>query len=82
MLSLLLLNNKNFNKLNNQNKISNMINITKNSINRLFHSNKILLGLEEFIEIKKANEVNVHGRSWTPVDLRKKVIIIMLYIKH
>ena len=39
-----------------------------------FHSAKYVLGLEEFIEIKKANELQTHGRSWTPSDLRRKVV--------
>lgn len=39
---------------------------------RLFHSCRPVLGLEEFIEIKKPNEQITNGRSWTPSDLRKK----------
>ena len=38
-----------------------------------FHQSRFLLGLEEFIEVKKANETNTNGRAWTPADLRKKV---------
>lgn len=41
---------------------------------RHFHSTKISLGLEEFIEIKKsASDSVTNGRAWTPADLRKKV---------
>ena len=39
-----------------------------------FHQSKCLFGLEEFVEVKKANETNTNGRAWTPADLRKKVI--------
>lgn len=37
-----------------------------------FHSGRVLLGFEEFIEPKKANETMSAGRSWTVPDLRRK----------
>ena len=38
-----------------------------------FHNSKCVQGIEDFIEIKKANEAFTSGRAWTPSDLRKKV---------
>jgi hypothetical protein len=38
-----------------------------------FHAGRYALGLEEFIEVRTANDTSTNGRAWTPADLRKKV---------
>lgn len=38
-----------------------------------FHAGRYALGLEEFLEVRTANETSTNGRAWTPSDLRKKV---------
>jgi len=38
-----------------------------------FHAGRYALGLEEFLEVKTANDTSTNGRAWTPSDLRKKV---------
>lgn len=42
---------------------------------RRFHAGNYVLGLEEFLEVKTANDTSTNGRAWTPSDLRKKVSI-------
>ena len=46
-------------------------------LHQSYSSSAPLLGFDEFFEVKKPNEVVSTGRSWTCVDLRRKVCICL-----